>query len=73
MQYIVMPLFQTLAGLNVLMCMLGNWGFNVIVKTFKGLERSNWNRRMVTFPHFLFLRTYCVYIIIYYNSCFTVV
>ncbi|KAI9560293.1 hypothetical protein GHT06_014308 [Daphnia sinensis] len=45
-EYIVMPLFQTLAGLNVLMCMLGNWGFNVIVKTFKGLERSNWNRRM---------------------------
>ncbi len=43
------PLFQTLAGLNVLMYMLGSWGFNVIVKTFKGLERSMWNRRMVRY------------------------
>lgn len=48
-QSIVTPLFQTLAALNVLMYMLGSWGFNVIVKTFKGLERSEWNRRMVSF------------------------
>ena len=45
---IVKPLFQTLAALNVITYMLGSWGFNVIVKTLKGLEQSDWNSRMVT-------------------------
>lgn len=48
-QYIVTPLFQTLAALNVITYMFGSWGFNVIVKTLKGLDRSTWNQRMVYF------------------------
>lgn len=47
-QYIVKILFQSLAALNVVTYMFGSWGFNVIVKTLKGLDRSSWNSRMVS-------------------------
>lgn len=40
-------IFQAIAVLNILVFSFGNWGFNVLIKAFKGPLKSEWNRSIV--------------------------
>ena len=46
-QEVAEAIFQAIAVMNIIVFAFGNWGFNILIKAFKGPLETDWNRSIV--------------------------